>query len=44
VLIFVGVRALPGDPALALAGESPHPATLAPIPDKYDHDKPVPVQ
>ncbi len=29
VLIFVGVRALPGDPALALAGESRDPAALA---------------
>jgi peptide/nickel transport system permease protein len=44
VLIFVGVRALPGDPALALAGESRDPAALAATRAKYGLDKPVPVQ
>ena len=28
ILVFIGVRALPGDPALALAGESRDPAAL----------------
>jgi peptide/nickel transport system permease protein len=44
VLIFIGLRALPGDPALALAGESRDPAALAAIRDKYGLDKPLPVQ
>ena len=44
VLIFVGVRALPGDPALALAGEEPRPGGAAAIREKYGLDKPVPVQ
>ena len=44
VLVFVGVRALPGDPALALAGESRDPAALQAIREKYGLDKPVPVQ
>jgi peptide/nickel transport system permease protein len=38
------VRALPGDPALALAGESRDPAALAAIRDKYGLDEPIPVQ
>ena len=44
MLIFVGVRALPGDPALALAGENRDPAQLAATRAKYGLDKPVPVQ
>jgi peptide/nickel transport system permease protein len=44
VLVFVGIRALPGDPALALAGEESDPATLAQIREKYGLDQPVPVQ
>lgn len=44
VLIFIGVRALPGDPALALAGENRDPAQLAATRAKYGLDKPVPVQ
>jgi len=44
MLIFIGVRALPGDPALALAGESRDPAALAATRAKYGLDKPVPVQ
>jgi peptide/nickel transport system permease protein len=44
VLIFLGVRALPGDPALALAGESRDPAALAATRAKYGLDKPVPIQ
>jgi peptide/nickel transport system permease protein len=44
MLIFVGVRALPGDPALALAGENRDPAQLAATRAKYGLDKPVPIQ
>src|SRR5215216_5381430 len=44
VLVFVGVRALPGDPALALAAESRDPAVLAAIRDKYGLNDPLPVQ
>src|SRR3954453_915432 len=44
VLIFIGVRALPGDPALALSGESRDPAALQATRGKYGPEKPVPVQ
>jgi peptide/nickel transport system permease protein len=44
MLVFAGVRALPGDPALALAGESRDPAGLAFVRHKYGLDKPLPVQ
>ena len=44
MLVFGGVRALPGDPALALSGENRDPAVLAEIRHEYDLDKPVPVQ
>src|SRR3954470_13390051 len=44
VVVFAGVRALPGDPALALAGEDHSQRALAAIRAKYDLDKPVPVQ
>jgi peptide/nickel transport system permease protein len=44
VLIFLGVRALPGDPALALAGEDRSPQALEEIRAKYGLDDPVPVQ
>jgi peptide/nickel transport system permease protein len=44
MLVFVGVRAIPGDPALALGGESRDPALLAAIRHKYGLDKPLPVQ
>jgi peptide/nickel transport system permease protein len=44
VLVFVGVRAIPGDPALAFAGEERDPETLAAIRDKYGLDDPLPVQ
>lgn len=39
VVVFVGVRALPGDPALALAGEDRSPAALAAIREKYGLDE-----
>src|SRR4051794_5182183 len=44
MLVFAGVRALPGDPALALAGEDRSPKALTAIRAKYGLDKPVPVQ
>jgi peptide/nickel transport system permease protein len=44
MLVFAGVRALPGDPALALAGEDRSPKALEAIRAKYDLDEPVPVQ
>ncbi len=44
VLVFLGVRALPGDPALALGAESRDPEVLAAVREKYGLDQPVPVQ
>jgi peptide/nickel transport system permease protein len=44
VLIFIGVRALPGDTALALAGENRDPAALQATREKYGLDQPVPIQ
>ncbi|HET7328884.1 MAG TPA: ABC transporter permease [Nocardioidaceae bacterium] len=44
VIVFFGVRALPGDAALALAGEERDPQSLAEIREKYGLNDPVPVQ
>jgi peptide/nickel transport system permease protein len=44
VLVFVGVRAIPGDPALAYAAEDRDPKVLADIREKYGLDDPQPVQ
>jgi peptide/nickel transport system permease protein len=44
VLVFVGVRAIPGDPATALAGEEGDPVALEEIRRQYLLDKPLPVQ
>jgi peptide/nickel transport system permease protein len=44
ILVFAGVRALPGDPALALGGEQRDSAVLASIRHKYGLDQPLPVQ
>ncbi|HEY7397799.1 MAG TPA: ABC transporter permease [Gaiellaceae bacterium] len=44
MLVFLGVRALPGDPALALGGEERDPAVLAQIRHDYGLDRPLPVQ
>jgi peptide/nickel transport system permease protein len=44
VLVFVGVRAIPGDPAIALGAENRDPAVLAAVRHKYGLDEPVPVQ
>jgi peptide/nickel transport system permease protein len=44
ILVFVGVRAIPGDPAIALGAESRDPALIAQIRHKYLLDRPLPVQ
>jgi peptide/nickel transport system permease protein len=44
IVVFAGIRALPGDPALALAGEERDEQSLAVIRQKYGLDQPVPVQ
>jgi peptide/nickel transport system permease protein len=44
IVVFLGVRALPGDPARALAGEESDPETIAQIRHSYGLDQPVPVQ
>jgi len=44
IIVFAGTRALPGDPALVLAGEDRSPQALADIRAKYGLDDPVPVQ
>jgi len=44
IVVFVGVRALPGDPARALAGEESDPASLAQIRKSFGLDQPIPVQ
>ena len=41
IVVFLGIRALPGDPARALAGEESDPATLAQIRTKFGLDQPV---
>ena len=44
IVVFAGVRALPGDPALALGAESRDPKVLAAIREKYGLNDPLPVQ
>src|ERR1700760_3127767 len=48
VAVFAGIRALPGDAALTLAGENATPAVLAalpaPTPLQWGLKKPLPVQ
>jgi peptide/nickel transport system permease protein len=44
MLVFVGVRAIPGDPAIAFGAENRDPAVLAAIRHKYLLDKPLAVQ
>ncbi len=41
MVVFAGVRALPGDPARALAGEQANPAQVAAIRAQYGLDDPV---
>ena len=44
IVVFIGVRALPGDPARALAGEESDPATLDAVRESFGLDQPIPVQ
>lgn len=44
MLVFLGVRAIPGDPAIALGAENRDPAVLTAIRHKYLLDRPLPVQ
>ncbi|MEN3284940.1 MAG: peptide/nickel transport system permease protein [Solirubrobacteraceae bacterium] len=44
IIVFAGTRALPGDPALVLAGEDRSPHALAEIRVKYGLNDPLPVQ
>jgi peptide/nickel transport system permease protein len=44
VLVFFGIRALPGDPARALAGQEAGPTAIAAIRRQYGLDKPLLVQ
>src|SRR5215216_1887323 len=44
LLVFFGVRAIPGDPALAYAAEDRDPQVLAAIRDRYGLNEPIPVQ
>jgi peptide/nickel transport system permease protein len=44
IVVFLGVRALPGDPARALAGEEADPVAIAAIRERYGLDQPLPVQ
>jgi peptide/nickel transport system permease protein len=44
VLVFLGVRALPGDPARVIAGQEAPPSAIAAVRHDYGLDKPLPVQ
>ena len=44
IVVFIGVRALPGDPARALAGEESDPAQVAAVRHSFGLDQPLPVQ
>ena len=44
LVVFLGIRALPGDPALALAGEDRTPEALRAIRQEYGLDQSLPVQ
>lgn len=44
IVVFIGVRALPGDPAVALSAEGTSPQALQAIRVEYGLDKPLPVQ
>jgi peptide/nickel transport system permease protein len=44
IVVFLGIRALPGDPARALAGEESDPATLAQIRANFGLDQSIWVQ
>ena len=44
MLVFLGIRALPGDPATALGAENKDPEVTKAIRHHYGLDQPVPVQ
>ena len=44
VVVFAGLRALPGDPAVALAGPEADDIAIAQIRHAYGLDRPIPVQ
>ncbi len=44
IIVFAGVRSLPGDPAVALSGEGRDPAAIQAIRVRYGLDQPLPVQ
>lgn len=44
LVVFAGVRAIPGDPALVMAGEDRSPEAIAAIREQYGLDRPVLVQ
>lgn len=44
IVVFAGVRALPGGPAVALSAETGSPQVIAAIRKEFGLDKPVPVQ
>ncbi len=44
VLVFCGIRALPGDPARVLAGQEAGPGVVAAIRRSYGLDRPLPMQ
>lgn len=44
MVVFAGVRALPGDQVRALAGEEADPAALEQLRHEYGLDQPIPVQ
>jgi len=44
IIVFVGVRSLPGDPAIALSGEGRDPAANAAVRVRYGLDQPIPIQ
>jgi peptide/nickel transport system permease protein len=44
VIVFIGARSLPGDPAIALSGEGFDPVANEQIRKKYGLDQPLPLQ
>ncbi|MGW4794138.1 ABC transporter permease, partial [Nonomuraea sp. NPDC004297] len=44
VVVFLGVRALPGDPAVTLAGDNPDPAVVAALRAELGLDEPLIIQ
>src|SRR5690606_41974871 len=44
IVVFIGVRLLPGDPAQALAGESANPEMLEAIREQFGLNQPIIVQ